>query len=64
MPIKEHLKEPLKDWMEQVDTSHGDDAKEDYHMELQEGGDANVALSRSADPSPLTATREEARQEQ
>jgi hypothetical protein len=59
MPIKEHVKEALKDWMEEADPSRGDDAKEDEHMELQEGGDANVALSPSEDPSPLTGTRKE-----
>jgi hypothetical protein len=63
-PIKEHVKEALKDWMEEADPSRGDNAKEDEHMELQEGGDASVALSPSADPSPLMGTHEEACQEQ
>jgi hypothetical protein len=31
MPIKEHVKEALKDWMEEAYPSRGDDAKEDEH---------------------------------
>jgi hypothetical protein len=58
------VKEALKDWMEEADPSRGDDAKEDEHMELHEGGDTNVALSPSAYPSHLTGTRKESCQEQ
>jgi hypothetical protein len=59
--IKEHMKEALKDWMEIVDLSCGESAEGDDHMELQEGGVSNDAMSPSAGPSHLTGTLEEAR---